>query len=97
MSNSEDAYAHEFTLAAFTTVLFHVFNVFITIFQTQKLFGFAMPTQGKADFSKMDEFLENFRTAFAPPPRPFFGKNVAIFQKFMTTRLNLQRNFSDRK
>ena len=31
----------------------------------------------------MDDFLENFRTAFDPPD-PFFGKYVAIFQKFMT-------------
>ena len=32
---------------------------------------------GKAIFSKMYEFLENFQMAF-DPPRPFFGKNVAI-------------------
>ena len=35
--------------------------------------------------SKMNEFLENFQTAFDPPPPSLFGKNVAIFQKIMTT------------
>ena len=36
---------------------------------------------GKPFFSKMDEFLENFRTAFSHPTplRPFFGKYIAIF------------------
>ena len=39
-----------------------------------------MSSLGKPVFSKIDEFLENFRTAF----NPFFGKYVAFFQKFMT-------------
>ena len=33
----------------------------------------------------MDESPENFRTAFAPPPRPFFGKfHCDFFRKFIT-------------
>ena len=55
---------------------------------------------GKAVVSKMDEFLENSQTAFDPPPRPFFGKNVAIFSeiydKSVAPAQNLQRNFLDR-
>ena len=34
---------------------------------------------GKPRFPKSDEFLENFRTALAPPPRPFFGKKCCDF------------------
>ena len=36
---------------------------------------------GKPVVSEMDEFPENFRTAFDPhpPPAPFLEKNIAIF------------------
>ena len=59
--------------------------------------------------SIIDEFLEKFQTAFDPPPRAFFGKNVAIFcykifwngndpPKLASQMLKiLQRNFLDRK
>ena len=37
--------------------------------------------KGKPVSAKTDEFLENFRTAFypPPPPAPFLEKNIAIF------------------
>ena len=42
-------------------------------------------TLGRPVFTKMDEFSENFRTTFDPPPRPFFGKLYCVFfRKFMT-------------
>ena len=64
---------------------------------------------GKPWCSIIDEFLEKFQTAFGPPPRAFFGKNVAIFcyknfwngndpPKLASQMLKiLQRNFLDRK
>ena len=43
------------------------------------------PILGKPVSTKTDEFPENFRTAFAPPPRPFFGKfHCDFFRKFIT-------------
>ena len=42
--------------------------------------------------SIIDEFLEKFQTAFDPPP-PFFGKNVAIFSKVMTTSTEFATKF----
>ena len=65
--------------------------------QTQKQCPKYMPV-----VSKMDEFVENFQTAFNPPPRPFFGKYVAIFleiyDKPVASAQNLKQwNFLDRK
>ena len=41
---------------------------------------------GKPVRTKMDEVSEIFRTAFGPPPRPFFGKNVAIFSEIQNQK-----------
>ena len=43
--------------------------------------------------TKMDEFLENFRTAFDSPPAPFSGKMLRFFQKFMTTSAEFATKF----
>ena len=43
--------------------------------------------------SIIDEFLEKFQTAFEPPTPPFFGKNVAIFSKVMTTSTEFATKF----
>ena len=50
---------------------------------------------GKTVFSKMDEFPENFRTAF--DPAPFSEIYCNFFRKPVAPALNLQWNFSDRK
>ena len=40
---------------------------------------------GKPVSPDSNEFPENFRTAFDPPPRPFFGKfHCDFFRKFIT-------------
>ena len=44
----------------------------------------------------MDEFSENFQTAF-DPPAPFSGKYVAIHDKPVAPAPNLQRNCLDQK
>ena len=53
---------------------------------------------GKPVFSNIDEFPENLRTAFNPPPGPFSEKKYCdFFYKPDQTAPNLQRNFLDRK
>ena len=51
------------------------------------------PALGTPGRSIIDEFLEKFQTAFDPPPRAFFGKNVAIFSKIMTTSTEFATKF----
>ena len=50
---------------------------------------------GTDGVTKMDEFSENFRTAFdpPPPPAPFSGKMLRFFQKFMTTSTEFATKF----
>ena len=48
---------------------------FVCLYNSEKFIDSVL---GKPVVSEMDEFPENFRTAF-DPPHPFFGKNVAIF------------------
>ena len=45
-----------------------------------------LPMLGKPVYTKMDEFPENFRTAFDPPPAPFLEKNIAIFSANLLRR-----------
>ena len=56
---------------------------FDTLFWTGLSLG--LNNKGSLSPPKTDEFPENFRTAFAPPPRPFFGKfHCDFFRKFIT-------------
>ena len=48
---------------------------------------------GKPVVSEMDEFLENFRTAFEPPPAPFSGKMLRLFStKFFRSEMTPPKN-----
>ena len=56
---------------------------FDTLFWTGLSLG--LNNKGSLSPPKTDEFPENFRTAFAPPPRPFFEKfHCDFFRKFIT-------------
>ena len=89
--------------------VFFLFALFPPDKRSNSVISFLLSSLGKPWCSIIDEFLEKFQTAFDPPPRAFFGKNVAIFcyknfwngndpPKLASQMLKiLQRNFLDRK
>ena len=56
-------------------------------------------TLGTPVWTNIDEFLEKFQTAFdpPPPPRPFLGKMLRFFPKFMTTSTEFATKFFRRE